>query len=223
MEEPTKAPQELTRTGAIRRPFGLLADALQDIAEVEEHLYRTMEETHETIIDLQKRLDIADKEHRSLKQQLGDHTRRLAEIEDMLTTDPAQLAAIQTNAQRLKRDIVIGLPQHTMIGEYWKKPHSVVYRKKFNRFLRDKGLQPHEKDAIIEAVEQIMVNPFSKSLETEVRWNGDNGEIIPGIENRKTYYYTHATHPYLRVRWIIRDEEGRVHFIDAFRKTTNQA
>lgn len=205
------------------RPFRLLADAIQDIAEVEEHLYRTVEELQETITDLQKRTDAVEKENRSLKQDLRDHEQRMAQIEDLLTTDPTQLTAIQTAARRLKRDVVIGLPTHTQIGEYWKKPHSVVYRKKFSRFLRGKGLQSHEKDAIIEAVEQIMVNPFAKSLETEIRWNGDGGEIISGIENRETYYHTHATHPYLRVRWIIREEEGRIHFIDAFRKTTNTA
>ncbi len=217
----TRPPQK--ETSAIRRPFDLLASAIQDVAKVAEHLYQnTVEGMQETIIELQRRLDGAEKENRSLKQNLGNHEQRLAEVEDLLTANPAQLAAVQKTTQRLKRDVVIGLPTQTKIDGYWKETHSVVYRKRFNRFLHDKGLQPEEKDALITVVGQIMIDPFVRALGTETRWNGDGGEVIAGIENKETYYYTHVTYQ-IRVRWILREEEKRIHFIDTFRKTTRRA
>ncbi|MFY9463345.1 MAG: hypothetical protein WAP52_04135 [Candidatus Sungiibacteriota bacterium] len=220
-EEPSEIPP--LPIPVIQRPFRILADAIQDIAGVEERLYYNVEEMQETTADIEKRLSIAEKENLSLKQKLGDCEQRLSEIENALTADPSQLATIQIKVRRLKRDIVIGLPQTTQIGVHWKKEHAVVYRKPFNRFLRDKGLDQDEKDAVIETVEEIATDPFRHTGATEIRWNGDSGKTIPGMNVGETYYHTHVGNTHLRVRWVIRKEEGRVHLIDAFRKTTNKA
>lgn len=77
------------------RPFGILAGAIQDIAEAEEHIHRTVEEIQETITDLQKRLEATEKQNRSLKQDIGNLKQRLAEIDDLLIADHAQLATVQ--------------------------------------------------------------------------------------------------------------------------------
>lgn len=211
--------QSADKKTLIRRPFDLLAGTIHDVIEAGQKIYRTMEDEKEVRAELEERLSAAEKEIRSLKQKFSDHEQRLAQIEDMLTADPAQLAAIQAAAKRLKRDVVEGLPQHTQIGEYWKEILSTVYRKGFKKSLRDKGLQVKERDAIIEAIDQIMTNPFYPGLETEIRHNGDNGDasMIAGIA-RGAPYYRSRVGVHRRLIWIV--EEKNVHFIETGTKET---
>lgn len=205
------------------RPLSILADAIKDMAEAEGHIYHNVEELKEENTELKKRLSAAEKEIKSLKHKAKGSERRIAEMENLLTADPAQIAAVETRVRRLTHDILVGLPKITRIGEHWKKEHAMVYRKPVNRLLRDKNLNQEEKDAVIETIEEISVDPFRRPGATEVRWNGDGGEIVPGINTGETYYYTHVGNTHLRVRWVIRNEEGRVHFVDVFRKKTNTA
>ncbi len=216
---PVDTPQQTTDTNPMRRPLDVIVGAIQDIADVEERHYRDIEELREEYADLKKYLDVDDKEIRSLKQKFGGHEQRIAELEDLLTTDPAQLAAVRATTQRLKRDVTIGLPTHTAVGDYWKEEYATVYRRNLRRFLNHKGTQPSERNHITDAIRQVTADPFYNSLGTEVRCNGEDGLTISGIEPGETYYYSHAD-PWLRLTWVVRENEKRVHFVDAFRKAT---
>ncbi len=206
-------------TSAKQRLFCLLADSIQDMIETEEHIWRIVEEEQEARVELEERLSAAEKELRSLKQKFSDHEQRLVAIEDMLTADPDQLAAIQAAAKRLKRDVVEGLPQHTEVGGYWKEILSTVYRKGFKKSLRGKGMQDKERDAVIETIAQIMTDPFYPGLETEIRQNGDNGDasMIAGIPRGAPYYRSRVG---VHRRLIYAIEGKKIHFIETGTKET---
>lgn len=203
---------------AVQMPLDQLADALQDTVEAGRHLYYAVEDAREEMAELEKRITASEKENKFLKQKLGECEQRLTEIENALTTDPTQLAAIQAAAKRLKRDVIEGMPQYTEIGRYWKEILPTVYRKRFKKSLRDKGIQ-QERDAIEETIKRIMIDPFYPGLETEIRKNGDNGDasMIAGIARGAPYYYSRVG-VHRRLIWLV--EERRVHFVETGTKET---
>lgn len=187
------------------------------MAKTEECFSNTVEEMGGVLTDLIKRLAKTEKENISLRRKLGDYEHRLSQIEDMLTADPDQLAAIRTATKRLRRDVIEGLPQHTQIGDYWKEVLLVIYRKGFKKSLRDRGLRDEDRGAIIEVIGKIMINPFYPGLETEIRHNGDNGNasIIAGIARKTPYYYSRVG-GHRRILYAIEGtgKNQQVHFIE---------
>ncbi len=211
--------QNADRKMFMPRPLDLLVSTVHDIIEAGQKIHYAVEDAREEIAELEKRIAASEKENKSLKNKLGDCEQRLVEIEDALTTDPAQLTAIQAAAKRLKRDVVDGLPPHTELGGYWKEVLFTVYRKGFKKSLNDRGSREKDRDAVIDAIRQIMIDPFYPGFETEIRHNGDNGDasVIAGIARGAPYYYSRVGG---HRRLIYAIEGKNIHFVEIGTKET---
>ncbi len=206
------------RSDQTPRPFQILAGAIDGIVDVETEQYEAMENIKEEVEELKRFRIQATRDIRLLRERLADQEDRLVQLKEILTMDPDGLAATRKGVERLVREVIVNkLPTHVQVGEYWKDNYSIVYRREFTKFLKDKGTQPQERDSVVDGVKHIAANLFYGPLETEVRRNGEENVTVSGINPGETYYYCHPD-PWLRIRLVIRPQERRVHFIDAVRK-----
>jgi len=198
---------------ATQGPFHILADTIDP-------MIAACEARREGAEEFEIRLSAIERDVRKLKEKFSSFQHMLVALETALVTDMPRLDELKTRAEGLGIDLVQNLPEQTATGGYWKGTLTAVYRKRMKKFLRDPHIPLKDREATVDTIRQIMVDPFSKNgMDTEARHNGDDGDasMIAGIA-RGAPYYKSRVGIHRRLIWLV--EVNRIHFIETETKET---
>jgi|GEM_PF-5459840 len=193
---------------------------LHTLADIIDPMIAAYEARDEILEELQFRVAGLERDNRKLKERFSSIQHMLAALEDALVTEMPRLDELKNRAEELGVDLTRDLPEQNTPGVYWKETLIAVYRKRVKRSLRDPHIPFKDREATVDTIRQIMVDPFSqKSMDTQTRRNGDDGDtsMIAGIA-RGTPYYKSRVGVHRRLIWLV--EGKNIHFVETETKQT---